>query len=298
MTIRPYDHAADYEAVNRFLIGLYRPVHVLENWLQPRWEYMHFHTMSIGLPFDRCGVSENAHGINGLVHFEFNPAFNYLQCRPGDIDIVEELLDWSEAHLGGPSKTFERDVLGIYVNDFDADVRHLMEERGFEQHHEHAEPHGRMIIEGPVDVPPLPDGFRLVGLDEDNDLARINEVLWRGFNHEGPPPDEEIPGRALAQRAPNFRKDLTIVALAPNGDYATFAGMWVVPENKVAYVEPVATDPRYRRMGLGRAAVSESIRRAAVDGAEVVWVGSDQQFYLDMGFAVQCRSSLWVKTIG
>ena len=88
-----------------------------------------------------------------------------------------------------------------------------------------------------------------------------------------------------------------MVATAPNGDYATFAGMWTVPENKVAYVEPVATDPRYRRMGLGRAAVLESIRRVAAEGVEVVWVGSDQQFYLDMGFAVQCRSSLWVKTI-
>ena len=298
MTIRPYDHAADYEAVNRFLIGLYRPVDVLENWLQPRWEYMHFHSMSIGLPFDRCGVSEDAKGINGLVHFESNPAFSYLQYRPGDIDVVEALLDWSATHLGGYSQTFDRDVLGFYVNDFDADVRHLMEEGGFEQHHEHAEPHVRMVLTGPVEVPPLPAGFRLVGLDEDNDLTRINKVLWRGFNHEGPPPDEEIPGRELAQQAPNFRKDLTIVALAPNGDYGTFAGMWVVPENKVACVEPVATDPDYRRMGLGRAAVSESIRRAAADGAEVVWVGSDQQFYLDMGFAVQCRSSLWVKTIG
>ena len=297
MTIRPYDHDADYEAVNRFLVGLYRPVDVLENWLQPRWEYMHFHPMSIGLPFDRCGVSEDE-VINGLVHFEATPAFNYLQYRPGNIDVVEALLDWSTDHLGGHSETFDRDVLGFYVNDFDQNVRHLMEERGFEQHHEHAEPHAQMVLTGPVDVPPLPDGFRLVGLDEDNDLARINEVLWRGFNHAGLPPDEEIPGRANAQQAPNFRKDLTIVVLAPNGDYATFAGMWVVPENKVAYVEPVATDPRYRRMGLGRAAVLESIRRAGADGAEVVWVGSDQPFYLDMGFAVQCRSSLWVKTIG
>ncbi len=71
--------------------------------------------------------------------------------------------------------------------------------------------------------------------------------------------------------------------------------MWVVPENKVAYVEPVATDPDYRRMGLGRAAVLESLRRAAEFGAEVAWVGSGQEFYKAMGFETMFKFDVWVK---
>lgn len=97
--------------------------------------------------------------------------------------------------------------------------------------------------------------------------------------------------------APNFRKDLTVIAVAPNGDYASFAGMWQVADRPVAYVEPVATDPTYRRMGLGRAAVLESIRRVAAGGAREVWVGSDQEFYLAMGFEIETRTRLWVKTL-
>ena len=69
----------------------------------------------------------------------------------------------------------------------------------------------------------------------------------------------------------------------------------MVPENRVAYVEPVATDPDFRRMGLGRAVVEESLRRAAADGAEVAWVGSGQEFYAAMGFTIVFQTNLWIR---
>jgi predicted N-acetyltransferase YhbS len=47
---------------------------------------------------------------------------------------------------------------------------------------------------------------------------------------------------------------------------------------------PVATDPQYRRMGLGRAAVLEGVRRCAALGARRAYVGSDQAFYQALGF--------------
>lgn len=295
MTVRAYNHADDYQAVNRFLVEIYRSEAGLRTWLQPRWEYMHYLSLSDGLPFERFGVAEAGGQMVGLVHFEHNPAFNYLQLRPGYENAASDLLDWADHHLGGDSVSFGRRVLGIYVDDTDADLQEAVARRGFAVSDRFAEDHARFILDGPISRSRLPDGFRLQSLDLDNDFNKINRVLWRGFNHEGPPPDEEIPGREYAQRAPNFRKDLTIVALAPNGDYASFAGMWVVAKNRVAYLEPVATDPAYRRMGLGRAAVLESMRRAAAEGAEVVWVGSDQPFYLSMGFSIRNRARLWLK---
>jgi predicted N-acetyltransferase YhbS len=49
-------------------------------------------------------------------------------------------------------------------------------------------------------------------------------------------------------------------------------------------------------MGLGKAVVLESIRRVAADGVRDVWVGSDEEFYLAMGFRIENRSRLWVKS--
>jgi predicted N-acetyltransferase YhbS len=71
--------------------------------------------------------------------------------------------------------------------------------------------------------------------------------------------------------------------------------MWYEPKNKIAYVEPVATDPTYRRMGLGKAAVYEGIRRCGECGATVAFVESDQQFYLDIGFERIFIRHPWIK---
>ena len=142
---------------------------------------------------------------------------------------------------------------------------------------------------------PVPPGYRLQSLEDENDLGHTNRVLWRGFDHEGPPPEDEVPARARSQQSPNFRKDLTIVAVAPDGSYASSAGMWVVPENRVADVEPVATDPLHRRKGLGAACDVESLRRAAAGGADVAWVGSGQDFYRTLGFETVNAAHLWVR---
>jgi len=74
-------------------------------------------------------------------------------------------------------------------------------------------------------------------------------LLHRGFDQPGEPPEDGLEGRRFMQWAPNFRKDLQVVVEAPNGVFASYCGMWYESVNRIAYVEPVATDPDYRRMG-------------------------------------------------
>jgi predicted N-acetyltransferase YhbS len=295
ISIRSYDHAADFDAVGRFLVEVYEPGRALANWLEPRWQYMHYHPFIEGLPLDLIGVVEEDGEMVGLVTFEHSPAFANFQTRPGHDHVKEAMFDYAVGRFGGWSHNLEREVLGVFLNEFDTTLINLAKSHGFTQMPEWDEPHSRFLLDRPVEVPPLPDGFRLQSLEDENDLRKINAVLWRGFDHEGPPPDGEIPGREHMQRAPGFRKDLTIVVVTPEGDYASFAGMWIVPENRLAYVEPVATDPEYRRMGLGAAAVLETLRRVADLGAEVAWVGSDQDFYHAIGFTTEFRNELWLR---
>ena len=99
------------------------------------------------------------------------------------------------------------------------------------------------------------------------------------------------------QSSPNFRFDLTLVALAPNGDYASYCGMWYDAVNRFGYVEPVATDPDYRRMGLGKAVVTESMKRCGRVGAKVIYVGSGQPFYRSMGFEPLYEHHCWTKSM-
>ena len=296
ISIRAYRDPEDYAVVDRFLVELYEPDDTLANWLQPRWEYMHGHSNVDDVDLGSIGIAETTDGtVLGVVHPEHSPTSCYLQLRADHAGVKPMLVDWAENHMGGWSQSLGRNILGFYVEDTDTELQAIVGERGFVASPEWGEHHARMRLDGPLPEPSLPDGFRLQSLAEDNDLAKVNRVLWRGFNHEGPPPDDVIPSRARAQQTPNYRPDLNVVAVAPDGSYASYAGIWFVPENLVAYVEPVATDPDYRRMGLGKAAVLETLRRAKGLGANIAWVGSDQEFYVDMGFEVMAHSTLWYR---
>jgi hypothetical protein len=41
--MRNYIHPSDYWAIDRFLIEHYQPGNADGNWIEPAWEYMHFH---------------------------------------------------------------------------------------------------------------------------------------------------------------------------------------------------------------------------------------------------------------
>lgn len=145
----------------------------------------------------------------------------------------------------------------------------------------------------------LPDGFRITSMAECYDLYKYGQVLWKGFNHEadgeGPfaPDEADLAGGKLAFERPNVNLDLKIAVVAPNGDFVSYCGMWQDAASQSALVEPVATDPAYRRMGLGRAAVLEAVRRCGKLGAKRAFVGSSQQFYYSIGFRPFATSTWW-----
>lgn len=157
----------------------------------------------------------------------------------------------------------------------------------------------RFDIPDPFPEISLPEGFRLLSLAEEPDWAKVHKVMWRGFNH-GDDPDmvqEEFEMRCKMFDTVTARRDLKVVAAAPDGDFVSICGMFYQPEGRYGYVEPVATDPDYRRLGLGKAAVLEGIRRCVELGAVEAFVGSNQPFYLALGFEVQYITQCWQKSV-
>jgi len=93
--------------------------------------------------------------------------------------------------------------------------------------------------------------------------------------------------------SPVLNPELIVSVAAPNGDYVSHCGMWYQPGDSYCYVEPVATIPSYRNMGLGKAVVLEAVRRCAVLGATQAIVGSNQQFYYNIGFYPIATATWW-----
>lgn len=174
--------------------------------------------------------------------------------------------------------------LHIYAYDFDADLADTLEAAGYERKTSHDRPMSRFVIADAFPSITLPDGFRFRNLADHNDFEKVNRALHRGFDHTGEPSREDLEGRKLMQIGPNFMPYLTTAVEAPDGNWVSYCGMWYDRVNRFGYVGPVATDPDYRRMGLGTAAVLESIRKCGLEGADTAYVWTDKPFYLSFGF--------------
>lgn len=287
---RCYEHDADYARVGEFLVRSYRTSGSHINWLQPRWEYMHHHGLIRKVELAAIGLWEADGEIVGVVHPEHRNGTVYLELDPAHAGLERELLGHAEEHLA-----IERDgirTLRVFINDAHDELRRFANDRGYERDGAH-EAMSRFEIPAQMPSPAVPAGFRLASLADDDDPWKVHRLLWRGFNHQGDPPADGLADRAFMESAPNFRKDLNIVVVAPDGGFAAYCGMWYEPRHRIAVVEPVATDPDFRRLGLGQAAVLEGIRRCGFEGATVAYVGTDMPFYLSFGFRPTYRLSVW-----
>jgi GNAT superfamily N-acetyltransferase len=145
----------------------------------------------------------------------------------------------------------------------------------------------------------LPEGFSIISQDVDYDLKQYASVLWNGFGHaeEGP---VDVSDKALAEQAymlsgPHNNLSLKIAVKNPEGDYVSYAALWYNEGQDFCTIEPCATHPDYRRMGLGKAAIYEGISRCKKLGAKYCLVGSDQDFYYRIGFAPAIHCTYWKK---
>ena len=297
LTFRTYQSPEDYQSISAFLIANHQPGNRDGNWIEPAWEYMHFHPMLDVQYLDRIGIWEDQGVIVAVTHYEWEMGEAFFQFRPGYAYLRGEMLDYAEKTL-----TFHEEETGGYhlhafVNDIDESFIDLVKERGYQHDPDQDRPMAMMVIPDPFPEITLPPGFRLVSLAEEPDWGKVHRVMWRGFNHEGEPDmrPEELEDRRSMFDTITARRELKIAVAAPNGDFAAFCGMFYQPEGRFGYVEPVATDPAYRRMGLGKAAVLEGIRRCAQLGATHAYVGSNQPFYLSFGFEVIYTSQCWQK---
>jgi GNAT superfamily N-acetyltransferase len=299
IAFRYYNHSQDYQRVDDFLIHHYQLGNLDGNWVEPAWEYMHHHGLLDSDSLGRIGIWEVDGEIVAVAHYEWRLGEAFFQFHPAYRHLRQGMLDYAEANLVGRRKEDRQEFVWAYVNDNDEAFRSLVHARGYTRQPELDRPMASFDIPDPFPRITVPEGFRLTSLADDCDWAKVHRVLWRGFNHEGEPPmtEEELDDRRRMFDTPKARRELKIAAQAPDGDFVAFCGMFYEPSHRYAYVEPVATDPDYRRMGLGRAVVLEGIRRCGELGATVAYVGSNQPFYLSLGFDVIYTSECWEKLL-
>lgn len=216
----------------------------------------------------------------------------FLLALPEYAYLYEEMLRYAKTNLHKNGR------FRVMIPDHDSDLQEIAAQNSFYPTQDRD-----FDAVYPIDLQKitysLPEGYRITSMKENFDIYQYGRVLWQGFNHEvngeGPfnPSPEDLAKNELEFKRPNVNLDLKIAVVAPNGDFVSYCGMWQDAGSSFALVEPVATDPAYRKMGLGRAAVLEAVRRCGKLGAQKAFVGSSQSFYYHIGFRPYATATWW-----
>jgi predicted N-acetyltransferase YhbS/RimJ/RimL family protein N-acetyltransferase len=315
--LRKYKPKQDFTRIRDFLVKTYPLFDRLLNWRIERWNYARYFVApflgnygqkepqiddslkAIRFWEDTIGVWESDDNeIVGVVNMEYpdpgHPGFGeaFLQRHPKYTFLLDEMLDYAEATLVNR----RTNMLFIYVYDYDKQLEELVQKRGYRIDQERVRYDSEFIV-GDLPEKSLPEGYLLKSMAQESNIEFKRELFGRSFNHTDPAEWPSAFSYEELQRAPDYRKDLDLHIVDPNGRYAAGCIAWYDGYNRMGILEPVGTHPDFRRLGLGKEVVLEGIRRLARLGANKVWVGSGQRFYEAIGFEKTCASYRWTRKL-
>ena len=291
VTFHPYDprprFGADYAALRAFLMRLDSA-----NYHFGRWDWMITHSYLDESALDRIGLWTDGGEVVAAATFDCEPGKAFLLALPGYEGLREEMLDYARTALQKDGR------FAVLIPDDDAELQRIAKRRGYAAT-EDKEHEAVFDLQNGDFTYTLPDGFSITSMKETYDLYQYGQVLWKGFDHEQNGEGAFVMNEHFRTEfeRPNVDLNIKIAVVAPNGDFASYCGMWRDAGSLSALVEPVATDPAYRKMGLGRAAVLEGLRRCALLSARRAVVGSSQQFYYSIGFTPYSSNTYWTAMI-
>ena len=280
----------DYRKLRDFLIDLDDC-----NYSFGRWDWMVTHSMLEEKGLSKIGIWEDSGKIVALATYDTRMDGKCFFARQKGYDhLLCGMIAHAEENLAGEGPA------RLAIRDGDEAFQAAADRMGFVPTQEN-DGDAVFPIDGREIRYTLPEGFAITSMRDSPDYYKYGEVLWKGFNHEqngeGPfaPTAQDLQSLRNLFDRPNCNASIKIAVVAPDGNFVSYCGMWHDPACRSAIVEPVATDPAYRKMGLGRAAVLEGVRRCGELGAERAFVGSSQQFYYQIGFRPFATSSFWAK---
>jgi GNAT superfamily N-acetyltransferase len=302
--LRNYQKEEDYWCIREFL----REVSLLNNrhdfaWSLLRWDYWRWHVNENIFHFalqdvitlwelsGRIVAMLNPDG-DGEAFFQVHPAYR------GEISVAE-MLEVAERKLFKTKENGNRELI-VWVNADDDSTKALFTEHGYTRSRFLAEHMRLRCLSQPVPDSVPQNGYTVRALGDEGELPARSWLSWRVFHPDEP--DDKYQGWEWyknVQRIPLYRRDLDIVAVAPDGELAAFCTVWFDDVTRIAVFEPVGTHPNHQKRGLGKAVMSEGLRRAERLGATLATVSSystgAHALYNSMGFTEFDLLEPWIK---
>ncbi len=302
ITNRPLTTDQDFWRVRDLLIQTFPIIPIGFNWEIRRWEGLRFYdsdpehadfwATNIQLWETEQGqlIAAVIPEGQGDAHLQVHPDYRYIE---------PEILAWAETNLAKRTEDGKQYQLEIFVNEYDSYRQRLLTEYGYQKlEHGGVERHMRVGSQ-PLMQPEFAPGYtlRTTNPDDPADCQRIADLLNAAFNRDFHTGQEY---QNFTRSAPCFHKDLDLVAVAPDGTFAAYAGIPFDETNKLGIFEPVCTHPDHQRKGLGKALMQEGLLRLKAIGAIHVTVGTGDmipanRLYDSLGFTEAYKGFVWQK---
>jgi len=302
---RVYNSDEDFTPVMTFLCETFKKTKSYQNWFPDRFENSHKGGGDVRW-VDDIRIWEETNGsstpsekkIIALANPE-SPTDYFIQIDPAYSFLDQEILEWIEKHCKKKKKdAHKKEKLRIHTIEGNSARESLLSELDYKK----GEISGYLRLR-PIDLPIPPIGHcesyeirSIKGKSDYDQLASVTRLVFghgEWFNAEV---YEEI------TRCSFYKQDLDLVAVAPDGTFASFCTVRIDPASRITNLEPVGTHPNHRKLGLAKALIFEGLRRALKYNPSLFYVGAANtpaanRLYESAGYTDKMAEYCWLKEI-
>lgn len=284
MVSRPYQNENDYWRIRNFLQEVLLLNGTREHsWHVARWDYLRWHFIKnchLCPPLEEITTLwEDAQGKIAAVLHPLDPGEAFIHVHPAfrTPGLEAEVILHAEATFNNYRSDGSR-RLYIPVDEDDLVRKEVLCRLGYvgtgnlgwEHFHD---------LDVPLPEPPIPPGYVLRSMGEVKEHPQRSWASWQAFHFDEP--DEDYDGDwtwyANIQRCPLYRRDLDVVAATPDGSIAAFCTIFYDDATRSAVTVLVGTAAPHKRRGLGKAVLSEGMRRLKQLGCLRVFAKADDR---------------------
>ncbi|MFW9996735.1 MAG: GNAT family N-acetyltransferase [Candidatus Odinarchaeota archaeon] len=296
----PYNKDKDFDSVMKFLAELYERTGSYENWFPDRFEN------SSDTREDGVRIWEEINDtivpakrdIVALTTRD-SPRDFFLHVDPDYRQLEREMIEWIEQHFRGMKKDGTKvEQLRINILEGNTQREALLADLGFRNE----QIYGYYRIRrgnSPVPDHACPENFEIRAIKR-AEFEQQALMIRRVFGH-----GEWFTAEVLEWIAncSFYREEIDLVAVTPDGIIASFCTFRLDPHSKITSLEPMGTNPDFRRLGLGKALLTEGIKRSMkynppffyIDGAANTPAAN--RLYDATGFTEKYAINSWIKEV-
>ncbi|MFW9779873.1 MAG: GNAT family N-acetyltransferase [Candidatus Heimdallarchaeota archaeon] len=295
-----YNKEREFSRIMEFLADLFDKTKSYENWFPDRfenssdkredairvWEWIE----TPDIPQNRKVVALTTRDSPRDFFLHVDPDYRYLE---------REMIEWIEEHFRKVKK-YEDKKNDLRINILEGNPRResLLTNLGFRKDHIYGY---YRIRDGnaPLTDHKCPKDFEIRSIQR-SEFDQLALLIQKVFGH-----GEWFTAEVLEwiAKCSFYKEELDLVAVAPEGIIASFCTFRLDPNSNIISLEPMGTNPDFKRLGLGKAIITEGIKRSMkyrppffyIDGAANTPAAN--RLYDATGFTEKYAIDAWVKTI-